>query len=125
MIKIISEFESVDLAEFASKRLKSAVDSIRTVQVIDNRNLSPGPAPNLSIIPATYIDGSTSYFNAPGDFALNFQPTDSPWNARIGYFEPQQRGNTLIEVRVSDEEAKRAERVLRNMGGQRIHVISD
>jgi hypothetical protein len=125
---IISSFDTIDMAENAARIIKDKVQEIISITLIDNRRLTDEPAYYMTMLPTTFFSGTippqTSQLYAP--FMLN--QNESPYDEKHYYFEPIQRGDTILKINVQDDYAHIAENLLRSIGGQKIstsHYDSD
>ncbi len=125
MVTIYADFDTVDMAEFAARRLKQKVPDIKSVALLDNRHIPYYQNPGPTYFTPHRADGSMSFFPTPAYFMNDYEPYSSPWNNDIGYFEPQQRADTTLRVRVESDKLKACESTLRNMGGMKIEITDD
>ena len=119
---IISSFDTIDMAENAARILKDNIQEIISITLIDNRKLTEEPAYYLTVVPANFFLGvnppQTSQTFTP--FMIN--PDETLYDQNQYYFEPIQRGDTILKINVQDEYAHDAKNLLRSIGGQKIAV---
>lgn len=116
-------FESLDMAELASLRLKSELKTIRHVDLTDE----PYPSPTSSIGDAFNQTAADTRFADYYNYPVSYNENDPflPRNSQYGYYEPRQRTATRITVQLDYTEIKSCFSLLRSIGGTKIDILSD
>lgn len=116
-------FESLDLAELASLRLKSELKTVRHVDLASE----PYPSDESSVKDAFNQPSANTrfadYYNYPVSY--NHNRPMAPENSAYGYYEPQQRTATRVTVQLGSPEIKSCMSLLRSIGGTKIALVSD
>jgi len=116
-------FDSIDLAELASLRLKSELKTVRHVDFASE----PYPQATSAVKEAFGQTAANTrfadYYNYPVSYNEN-SPTDMS-NAQYGYYEPDARTVTRVTVSLSESEVKPCMSLLRSIGGTKVSLQSE
>jgi hypothetical protein len=118
---VLSVFESEDLADLASGRIRRAVPGIRGVRVRKNRYASPaGPGSEYDWDMPVYPVAAQNLTTYPAGM-----PAVSPFGIHAGAWngiETTRREDVLLEVETEEYSAESVARLLRSVGGRQIRI---
>lgn len=123
-IYITAEFESVDMADLASGRVRD-IPGVSNIEVLRNRFAAQAEDENVTATPFIASGAGWSYTNGMGAGPFYTIPFSLDFGAgNDEYFEPARRRDALLKVEVNSENtAKRVSSLLRSIGGRGITIV--
>lgn len=122
MTQVSASFENIDLAQTAAVQLRDSLKTLSDLRYESEKN-GDGTSDDVQ----EFFNESNAdtrfgdYFNY-GFYYNSFSPFDSPYNARFGYFEPQQGSATRLYALVDAVEIKACKSVMMSHGGTKINI---